>query len=353
MEVLASLRKQSLKKSALGTVVILAIAVAVFIIGDCAYLFKSFSPRTPASLKVEEIEGQYVKMDVDYLYGSYAYTQETKNGRGTGKILNEEYLIDWDKDYCIGMMVRGDDMEAARLLNEEMVPTDDPMHIEGTVLPMDEETIGIYHEALGYDSLSPQEQQIYLPYYIKVGFVGETIKSTSIAMLVVSVVLVAWAALRVAKVYTGAYQKTVRKVLAGMPGDEQQKLEELDAFYKGTEPVNGIRMGEEFVMFQNGPSTVLLRPWDVAWAYQITTQHRRNGIPTGKSFALKLCLMDGRSYQLGMSEQAVQQTLDAFNERMPGTVLGFNDELAKAYKQNRQAFKDRWEQARPGCTTRS
>ena len=39
------------------------------------------------------------------------------------------------------------------------------------------------------------------------------------------------------------------------------------------------------VFFQNGAESILLRPWDVAWAYQSTTQHRTNGIPTGKTYA--------------------------------------------------------------------
>ena len=111
-------------------------------------------------------------------------------------------------------------------------------------------------------------------------------------------------------------------------------------------------MNGEYVFFQEGPNSILLRPWEVAWAYQSTTQHRTNGIPSGKTYAAVLRTMDGKQYTLGMSESQVQTLLGAMETALPGTVLGYSDELAGLYRNNRAFFSQRWEEKAPGCTAR-
>ena len=148
----------------------------------------------------------------------------------------------------------------------------------------------------------------------------------------------------------GSYQKKMLQKLRDM-GDESAMLEKLELFYDNTNPVGGVRMGSEFVMFQSGAKTVLLRPWDIAWAHQSTTRHRTNGIPTGKTHAAVLRTMDGAQYSLTMKELQVQQLLDAMQAALPGTVLGYCKETEQLYRQDRAAFMARWEAARPGCSS--
>ena len=127
-------------------------------------------------------------------------------------------------------------------------------------------------------------------------------------------------------------------------------LEKLQLFYENTSPVCGVRMGSDYVLFQSGPASVLLRPWELAWAYQSTTQHRTNGIPSGKTYATILRTMDGKQYTLSMNKNQVQELLDAMHTTLPGTVLGYTKELESLYKNDRSAFAARWEEACPGCT---
>ena len=67
---------------------------------------------------------------------------------------------------------------------------------------------------------------------------------------------------------------------------------------------------------------------------------------------VSVLLEDGKQYTLGMSESQVQTLLGAMETALPGTVLGYSDELAGLYRNNRDFFSQRWEEKAPGCTAR-
>jgi len=150
----------------------------------------------------------------------------------------------------------------------------------------------------------------------------------------------------VIKALTGGFQKQVRAKLSES-GDLEVEAEKAERFYESAPETSGVKMDRNYVFFQNGAESILLRPWDVAWAYQSTTQHRTNGIPTGKTYAAILRTMDGKQYTLGMAEAAVQTLLETMSTALPGVVLGYDDELEKLYKSDRAAFRRRWEDKMP------
>ncbi len=115
---------------------------------------------------------------------------------------------------------------------------------------------------------------------------------------------------------SGSYQKALLQFCAGT-GDKDMALERVEAFYHDTQPVNGLRMNGAFTMFQNGAQTQLLRTPDVAWVYQVTTQHRVNFIPAGKSFAMRLWALDGRSWNLPMKKTRGCAKHNAHDIRVP------------------------------------
>ena len=137
----------------------------------------------------------------------------------------------------------------------------------------------------------------------------------------------------------GSYQKALLQFCAGT-GDKDMALERVEAFYHDTQPVNGLRMNGAFTMFQNGAQTQLLRTPDVAWVYQVTTQHRVNFIPAGKSFAMRLWALDGRSWNLPMKKQeAVQNTMRMIFERFPHVLVGYSAPLVALAKKDNAAFR--------------
>ena len=356
MEWLKKLRMASLKKSMVQIVFFLVLAVGIFIAFRCWGLLGVFSPKTLAELDPESMEGVYVEDDIYWIYTPYI---EERYGEtwATGKVTGMQYLIDFDEVYYMGLSVHKDFLEESeammkavdRYYEDELSEDDIPViHVKGTIKAMDEEERGHYFSLADGDT---ELEAIMLPYYLDVGRINGQPVLVEAGIFLGSLVLLGIAVFPLIKALRGGYQK---KVIAKLreAGDFEASAERAAQFYDLTEPVCGVRMGTEYVFFQDGANSVLLRPWDVAWVYQSTTQHKTNGIPSGKTYAAILRTMDGTQYSLGMKEEEVQQLLEAMHTALPGVVLGYTEDLERLYKQNRSAFSERWEEKIPGCTGR-
>lgn len=77
---------------------------------------------------------------------------------------------------------------------------------------------------------------------------------------------------------------------------------------------------------------------ELAWAYQLTTQHRVNFVPTGKSYQAKIYDRQGRLISIQAKEQIVQALLIKIGQKAPWVVLGFNAGLENLYKRQRDQF---------------
>lgn len=357
MEWLNRLKKESLRKVLVRIVLLLALSVALFVLFGCQNLLGTLSPKTLAELTPETLEGAYVEDDIYFLYLPYVEVEQYRNNVRTGTV-GMQYLTNFDDTYYMGLYVHKDSLTEARemmdacdaymqgSLDAGQVPV---LHVKGTIRLMDEDDQGYYYDLAGGDA---GLEALMLPYYLDVNRVGKQTFATVAVFAAASLVCLVLAAAPLVKALTGGYQKQVRRKLAGM-GDTLAAAERVERFYESTEPVCGVRMNSEYVFFQNGAHSILLRPWDVAWAYQSTTQHRTNGIPTGKTYAAVLRTMDGKTYTLGMPEADVQTLLERMQTALPGTVLGYSDELQALYRNDRAAFSARWEEKVPGCTARA
>lgn len=356
MELLKRLRRDSLKRVLPLSLLLLAAGIALFFIFGCYDLIQLASPRTLAELTPETMEGAYVEDDVTYFYAAYLQTKEYKDNRYVG-VTGVQYVIDFDRSYYMGLSVHKLDLDEAENMMDacddyyygkigaDEVPV---FHVRGTIEAMDDEERSYYFEAAGGDA---GLESIMLPYYVDLNRMNGNTFALMWIMLAVSVALFLGGLVPLIRALTGGYQKKLSAKLAAM-GEESSMLERLERFYDSSEPASGVRIGSEFLMFQHGAVTMLFRPWELAWAYQMTTRHRTNGIPTGKSYAAIFRMMDGTQYSLAMKEPQVQALLKAINENAPGVVLGYTKELEQMYQKNRSSFAARWESVRPGCTSR-
>jgi hypothetical protein len=85
---------------------------------------------------------------------------------------------------------------------------------------------------------------------------------------------------------------------------------------------------------------------DVVWAYKQVTQHRTNGIPTGKTYAAQIWDRHGVCITVAGKEPFVNQVLEASAQRAPWLLTGYSAELEKTWKQNRTAVVEAVEQRR-------
>ena len=351
MDWLKKLKMASVKKSIPGLVLFVAAAVALLFFTKCYSVFGMISPKTLADLTPETMNGAFVEDDIYFLYFPYLEIQTYKSGERP-RTTAMQYLTDFDDVYYMGLYVRSgrldeaeEMMDACDDLMEGMADWEDmpTLHVKGRIRAMDEDDLGYYMEIAEGD---PEWEELLLPYYLEVDYINNIPIWGSIALLAGAVLLLALGIVPMIKALRGGYQKQVREKLEES-GSLEAEAEKAERFYDSAPETSGVRMDRNYVFFQNGAESILLRPWDVAWAYQSTTQHRTNGIPTGKTYAAVLRTMDGKSYTLGMKEKEVQALLAAIQTALPGVVLGYDDELEKLYKSDRNAFRKRWEEKMP------
>lgn len=347
MNLLKKLKMTSVKKSILGTVLFVGIAVAMLVLSKCYGVFGMIAPKALADLTPETMNGAFVEDDIVFMYGSYLEIESYRDNRKVGTT-GMQYLIDLDDTYYMGLYVRSgrlDDAEALmdfwdKAMRSDQEPNLDDLpvlHVRGMVRAMDDDDLGYYREVTeGLD-----DQELFLPYYLEVDYVNNVPIWACFVLLALSAVFLWLGLFPMVKALTGGFQKQVRAKLAE-GGSPERAAERVEFFYDNTTPIGGVRIGREYVFFQNGAESILLRPWDLAWAYQSTTQHRTNGIPTGKTYAAVLCAMDGKKYTLGMAEDEVKALLGAISTTLPGTILGYDKSLEKLYKENRDAFRQHW-----------
>lgn len=354
MEWLAKMRRKS-RANAIWIFLLAAGFAAVMIFGSGAIgVFKTILPKSLEDLDPETAVGKYVETDIYVLYGSFIDDLETRTSStySAVNVVGRYYLIDFDEDtYYMGLHVHKKELpefeammescEAAfdRDLNWDEVPV---IRVKGTITAMDDKELGFYREAVGDDFDK-------LPFYLDVGRMnGQTVGG----MVMIWLISLAVLALGVLYLMKAGNQKEIIKLLEDS-GNFEREAERAAAFYESTEPVCGVRMNRDFVYFRAGQKDILLRPWDVVWAHKSTTRHKLYGIiPVGKSYAATIHTMDGRTYTLPMSEQKVNELLNAMFTAIPGVALGYSEQLANAYANYRQVFADRWEEKDPGCTTR-
>lgn len=106
-----------------------------------------------------------------------------------------------------------------------------------------------------------------------------------------------------------------------------------------------VRMGghdfmRDFLVNQR-PHRFDVRRWsDLLWAYQKSTKHSVNFIPTGTTFDAVLCFADGMEVvvQGGRNERVAKGVLAAAQERAPWAVHGFDERTQRAWKKDRAGF---------------
>src|SRR5262245_24736544 len=85
---------------------------------------------------------------------------------------------------------------------------------------------------------------------------------------------------------------------------------------------------------------------DIVWAYKQVTQHRTNGVPTGKTYAAHIWDRHGVCITVAGKEPIVNQVLETISRRTPWILAGYSADLEKTWKQDRAAVLDAVDQRR-------
>lgn len=296
------------------------------------------------SMTADQIEdGMYVEGTVYGIYDSYAYTEQKKNG-SPAKVTSMEYVIPIGEGEYMGLFAPEKYVDGCDELMQESWDYLDGVseeitgqfRVKGTILEMESESLEYYMEYLkdyaDYDNLTDAGKAAFLPYYLKIDHIGDSATGTFIAFMVISGILFLIVIWMIVKALTGGYQRKLLKYCRSNGIEEK-----VEQFYRNTAPVEKIRIGREFIMGMQGAATVLFRAQELIWAYMQVTTHRRNFITVGKSYNVVLRTKDGATYNFAVkNEEAAQKVISEIQKVLPGTILGYDKDIEKTYKKNRE-----------------
>lgn len=336
------LKKKSLKSN-LPMILILAVVGIVLIGIHASSLLLFFAGKDDLDvMTADEIHpGMYVEATVYGIYDYYASTTQTKNG--VSSTISCEYIIPVGEAEYMGMVAPKSYISDCDDLMEESWDYLDGLtdvitgqfRVTGTIAEMDAESLKFYREYLidyaGYDELSEEEQAAFLPYYLKIDYIGEKesfqvagLSLLGLLLIIIAVIMVIWA-------MTGGGQKALKKYCK-----ENGAETKLEQFYQNTVPVYGLRISREFVLGTAGGSTLFLPAEDLLWAYTQVITHKRGFITTGRTYSVILRTKKGKRFDhIVSSEENAKEVLNRIQQILPWVILGYSNELQKTYAKNR------------------
>lgn len=343
---LEELKRKSLKDRIVTILILIAVSVGLLFATDFGALKAVQGCKPLEDLSVDELNGQYVNTEVYFIYDWYAGTQSVNKSTNKKTITEKEYIIPIGENEFMGLLVekkyldQAEDLmkDSQKILEGKTQEFGESFYVKGTIMPMNEKSLGYYHDVIGYDEYEPEEQELFLPLVLKADYLGRTNQGLTWLLTAVALLSLIGALWMLIGSLTGWFQKDIR-VFCQASGSPETTMEQLEAFYHNTEPTNGIRMGQ-FLMFEHGGRDTVVNSSDIVWAYLRTVQHRTNGIPTGKTYGVLLRTRNPKkSYEISMkNEDAARDTLNALHSVYPQMVLGYTPELEKLYNTNMTAF---------------
>jgi|GEM_PF-1723721 len=96
---------------------------------------------------------------------------------------------------------------------------------------------------------------------------------------------------------------------------------------------------ENWIVSQTNFSFKVRRKSDLVWLYKTVTQHRTNGIPTGKTYAVTLRFTDKTTEAAGARNEAgTDNFMNILMSCCPDAVYGFSKELEQLYNKDLAGF---------------
>lgn len=292
----------------------------------------------------------------------YAETIWSESGKPR-TIASREYLMPINtndgRTVYIGLKVPKeliDDAEAVVKDTEKMLDDTDGTYswdgslisVKGSVEPMDQKTEEIYRESLidagiEEDEIGLGSDCYFLPLVLTHNKIGGLTKGSLMLvggfgiLLLIAIIRIFYLA------FSGGYQKQIHQYLVASANPallEQQ----LDQFYETTESISSTRMGSLGILYVNGMESWFLAADDIVWAYKSVLRRKAYGLVTvNKQVSVRvLSASEGakeRCHTISVkNEKAAQELLEKIDHLFPYAMVGYTDEIEKAYEADPRAF---------------
>lgn len=155
-----------------------------------------------------------------------------------------------------------------------------------------------------------------------------------IALVILGIIFIAGVEgmLRLIARQTDINQHPIYKSLARY-GDPQTVIKQIEGeMALGSEQVGKLQVTPKWAITSSRTTFDAVYLKDAVWMYKMITQHRTNGIPTGKSFKVLVYDKHGHLMEVPTKKNTVDDMLQVIYQRAPWILTGFNDELQNMWK---------------------
>lgn len=189
---------------------------------------------------------------------------------------------------------------------------------------------------LGVSSSDIKEK--FAPYVIDVSsikLIPQALTGAGLILILLCLVQIIRAILGVVNYENGKWYRNLEKT-TGLRPEEANALisqEHTDSLYIKR---SDVKFTENWILLTFGMFYEAYPKSDLLWVYKTTTQHKTNGVPTGKSHALNLYFKSRKSVNLSSkNEFDADTTLSNIMSLCPDALYGYSDELFRLYNKNR------------------
>ena len=363
---LEEMKKKSVK--AIMPISILLIVVGVVLLAVFGPDFFTYvkGPVDFNTLTMDEIDNQFVKIDYNFSYGTFAEetTTRTRNGvkvsEGVTSRMNIVLISGVDHYFekendgfrYMGICFEKKDFSKAdrvdenvidffntfeewyydsSITNEELLGTlKDHYEFTGQIVKMTDEMYAYYKEFFLDEDYTLEEIEEYCsPYYIKVGYMKHGEYGLVIFLTILGLILTVIGILVIVRAVTGGFQKKLIKEL----NKSAFGLSRVESdFQSAVTLCKGYKIGREYLYVMGAGSSVHLLS-EFLWAYIHQTTHKTYFITTGKSFSVNVCKDNKKSFMINVKNNAeATSVLETLQKACPGLILGYSDEAAKIYR---------------------
>jgi hypothetical protein len=189
----------------------------------------------------------------------------------------------------------------------------------------------------GIERDAPALRGAFLPYMLNT----DSFRDGGYGALGLGIALLGVCIFAIARALRRAYNPAAHPIMRALArfGPPATVAEQLDAeLLAPHRQVGELHLTSNWLAQASKSRLTAVRIEDVVWAYKKVTQHRVNGVPTGKTYAAQIWDRHGICLTVTGSDAVISQALEVACQRAPWLMAGFSPDIEKAWKSNRAAL---------------
>lgn len=320
--------KGAARRSGFNQFILFGLAIAVVIIAG-AFAFNSYYNLFTGPYKISQdtllditdvnsLKEYYVTVDGDDVIDT-GYEQVTRNyGIETGRVKYSALVI-------------GD-----KFLLVETPGDPNQKTYTGSLVPIPSDVMSQVIRDIELEV--PQVQGHFLGYMLNAGnFTLNTL--VSLVIVVLAFLFCIWGLARAFSRMVNPVNHPIMKNLKRF-GDPEEVSEQIVSEVGGEHEIihRRLHLTRNWIVQKQASLFGATRLKDAMWMYKHVTQHRTNGIPTGKTFSVIIWDRHGGSVTLNGKEKQIEEMMQAIYRRAPWIITGYTKDIEIAYRTGREKF---------------